>query len=77
MPQKICTAAGANVARRNEEKAIAHGLGHVMGKLNDPLVSITDPAGTEIAWSSTGGVGFKASRTSALQASARLRRAGG
>ena len=77
MPQKICTAAGANMARRNEKKAIAHGLGHVMGKFNDPLVSITDPAGAEIAWSSAGGVGFKGSRTSALQASARLRRAEG
>jgi len=77
VPQKICTAAGANMARRNEKKAIAHGLGHVMGKLNDPLVSITDPAGTEIAWSSAGGVGFKGPRTSALQASARLRWAEG
>jgi len=65
------------MARRNEKKAITHGLGRVMGKLNDPLVSITDPGGAEIAWSSAGGVGFKGSRTSALQASARLRRAEG
>lgn len=77
MPQKICTAAGANMARRNEKMAIAHGLGHVMDKFNDPLASITDPAGAEIAWPSAGGVGFRGSRTSALQASARLRRAEG
>ncbi len=75
MPQKICTAAGANRARRNEKKAIAHGLVHVKGKFNDPLVSITDPGGAEIAWSSAGRVRFKGSRTSALPASARLSRA--
>ena len=77
MPPKSRTAAGAKKVRRKEKKNIAHGHAHIKSTFNNTIVSITDPGGAVIAWASAGQVGFKGSRTSALQASARLRRAEG
>ena len=56
--------AGAKKVRRKEKKNIAHGHAHIKSTFNNTIVSITDPAGAVIAWSSAGQVGFKGSRKS-------------
>jgi small subunit ribosomal protein S11 len=61
-PQK--RAATAKKVRRKEKKNIAHGHAHIKSTFNNTIVTITDPAGAVIAWSSAGQVGFKGSRKS-------------
>ena len=49
-------------ARRKEKKNIPHGTCHIQATFNNTIVSITDPVGNVLAWSSAGRVGFKGSR---------------
>ena len=62
MPPKSKT--GAKKTRRKEKKNVAHGHAHIKSTFNNTIVSITDPTGAVIAWSSAGQVGFKGSRKS-------------
>ncbi len=62
MPPKA--RAGAKKVRRKEKKNIAHGAAHIKSTFNNTIVTITDPNGNVIAWSSSGQVGFKGSRKS-------------
>jgi small subunit ribosomal protein S11 len=55
---------GAKKVRRKEKKNIAHGHAHIKSTFNNTIITITDPAGAVIAWSSAGQVGFKGSRKS-------------
>lgn len=55
---------GAKKVRRKEKKNVAHGHAHIKSTFNNTIVSITDPSGAVIAWSSAGQVGFKGSRKS-------------
>ena len=64
MPPKTGAKAGANTVRRKEKKNIAHGQAHIKSTFNNTIVTITDPSGAVIAWSSSGQVGFKGSRKS-------------
>ena len=53
---------------------------HIKSSFNNTIVSITDPSGNVLAWSSSGNVGFKGSRKSTpfaaqLAAEAAARRA--
>ena len=57
-------AAGRGRARRRVRKNVAIGQAHIKTSFNNTIVSITDPAGAVIAWSSAGQVGFKGSRKS-------------
>ena len=50
--------------RKKEKKNIVHGAAHIKSTFNNTIVTITDPAGTTVAWSSAGVRGFKGSRTS-------------
>ena len=61
MPPK---STGARKVRRKEKKNVAHGHAHIKSTFNNTIVSITDPSGAVIAWSSSGQVGFKGSRKS-------------
>jgi len=45
-------------------KSVPAGIAYVIATFNNTIVSITDPAGGVIAWSSAGRVGFKGSRKS-------------
>jgi small subunit ribosomal protein S11 len=63
MPPKS-RAQGAKKVRRKERKNIAHGVAHIKSTFNNTIVTITDPSGAVIAWSSSGQVGFKGSRKS-------------
>jgi small subunit ribosomal protein S11 len=63
MPPKT-RAQGAKKVRRKERKNVAHGVAHIKSTFNNTIVTITDPTGAVIAWSSSGQVGFKGSRKS-------------
>ena len=55
---------GAKKVRRKEKKNVAHGHANIKSTFNNTIVSICDPSGAVIAWSSSGQVGFKGSRKS-------------
>jgi small subunit ribosomal protein S11 len=59
-PIKIIKAKGS--------KNVHTGIAHVLATFNNTIVSITDPAGHVIGWSSAGKVGFKGSRKSTAYA---------
>src|ERR671924_1549830 len=48
--------------KRGEKRVVHHGLAHVHASFNNTTVTITDPEGNVVAWSSAGGIGFKGSR---------------
>ncbi|WP_149814786.1 30S ribosomal protein S11 [Serinicoccus marinus] len=50
--------------RRKEKKNVAFGQAHIKSTFSNTIISITDPTGAVIAWSSSGQVGFKGSRKS-------------
>ena len=64
MPPKKANAAGAKKLRRKEKKNIAVGQAYIKSTFNNTIVSITDPSGAVMSWSSAGQVGFKGSRKS-------------
>lgn len=47
---------------KREKKNINVGSAHIQATFNNTIVSITDQNGNVIAWSSSGGLGFKGSR---------------
>jgi small subunit ribosomal protein S11 len=57
-------AKGAGRARKKEKKNVVVGVAHVAATFNNTIVTITDPAGNAISWSSAGMMGFKGSRKS-------------
>ena len=50
--------------KRKEKKNIPSGIVHIQSTFNNTIVTITDPAGNVVAWSSSGVQGFKGSRKS-------------
>ena len=64
MPPKSRSTAGARKVRRKEKKNVAFGQAHIKSTFSNTIISITDPTGAVIAWSSSGQVGFKGSRKS-------------
>jgi len=57
-------AKGAGRARKKEKKNVVVGVAHVAATFNNTIVTITDPAGNAVSWSSAGMMGFKGSRKS-------------
>src|SRR3954464_15784222 len=51
-------------ARKKEKKNIVVGVAHVAATFNNTIVTITDPQGNAVSWSSSGLMGFKGSRKS-------------
>jgi small subunit ribosomal protein S11 len=51
-------------ARKKEKKNIAVGVAHVSATFNNTIITITDPQGNAVSWSSAGALGFKGSRKS-------------
>jgi len=56
----MATAPGKKKAKKN----IPVGVAHIQATFNNTIVTITDPAGNTVAWSSAGVRGFKGSRKS-------------
>ena len=52
--------------KRRVKKNIATGVAHIHSTFNNTIVTITDPHGNAISWSSAGALGFKGSRKSTL-----------
>ncbi len=50
--------------RRRERRNVPHGQAHVQATFNNTIVTITDPNGNPLTWSSAGACGFKGSRKS-------------
>ncbi len=62
-------AAGAEGVKKKDRKNVPVGVAHVNASFNNTIVTITDPFGNAIAWSSSGANGFKGSRKSTPYAS--------
>ena len=50
--------------KRRERKHVPRGQAHIQSTFNNTIVTITDPSGNVICWSSAGQNGFKGSRKS-------------
>src|ERR1700710_3291476 len=50
--------------RREVQKNVAVGQGHIKSTFNNTIVTITDPSGAVLSWASSGTVGSKGSRKS-------------
>ncbi len=50
--------------RKKEKKNVAVGKAFIKSTFNNTIISITDPTGAVISWSSSGQVGYKGSRKS-------------
>ncbi len=50
--------------KKKEKKNILNGIVHIQSTFNNTIVTITDPTGNVVAWSSSGVQGFKGSRKS-------------
>ena len=55
---------GKTRVRRRDRKNIPRGKGFIRATFNNTIVTLIDPAGNVIAWSSAGSNGFKGSRKS-------------
>ena len=77
---KVAAGKGKVKLRKKEKKNVVAGQAHIKSTFNNTIISITDPSGAVISWSSAGQVGFKGSRKSTpfaaqLAAEAAARRA--
>jgi small subunit ribosomal protein S11 len=54
--------AGKKTAKKKIRKSVPHGRCYVQAGFGNTIISITDPTGEVIAWSSAGHLGFKGSR---------------
>ena len=52
------------VRKRRVKRSIPVGVAHIHSTFNNTIVTITDPVGNVVAWSSAGAVGFKGSKKS-------------
>ncbi len=48
--------------KKRERRIVPHGVVHIQATFNNTQVTITDPDGRAICWSSAGAIGFKGSR---------------
>jgi small subunit ribosomal protein S11 len=48
--------------KKKEKRSVPTGLVHVQASFNNTIVTITDPIGNVLAWSSSGSLGFRGSR---------------
>ena len=49
-------------AKKKEKRVVPHGVAHIQATFNNTIVSISDPEGHVLSWSSAGRIGFKGSR---------------
>jgi len=48
--------------RKKERRVVPHGTAHIQASFNNTIISIADPEGNVVCWSSAGRIGFKGSR---------------
>jgi small subunit ribosomal protein S11 len=49
-------------AKKKEKRNVPHGVAHIQATFNNTIVTISDPEGSVLSWSSAGRIGFKGSR---------------
>jgi len=59
---KPAAEAAAPARRKKVKRTVAEGVVHIHSTFNNTIISISDPQGNIIVWSSAGAVGFKGSR---------------
>ena len=47
------------MAKKKKLKQVARGVAHILASFNNTFVTITDPKGNAVCWSSAGAAGFK------------------
>lgn len=55
---------GPGRQRRRERKSVPRGMAHIRATFNNTMVTISDPNGNVLSWSSAGAQNFKGSRKS-------------
>ena len=50
------------IFKKKEKKVVPVGVVHIQATFNNTIVSIADPTGNVVAWSSAGSLGFRGSR---------------
>ncbi len=58
------TATAATPKKKKSKKNVPTGIAHIHATFNNTIVTITDPNGGVVSWSSSGSNGFKGSRKS-------------
>jgi small subunit ribosomal protein S11 len=53
---------GKKTGKRREKRVVPHGVAHIQATFNNTILTLTDPEGGVVGWSSAGKVGFKGSR---------------
>ncbi len=48
--------------KKKEKRMVPHGVAHIQATFNNTLITISDPEGNVLTWSSAGRIGFKGSR---------------
>jgi small subunit ribosomal protein S11 len=48
--------------KKRERRVVPHGVACIQATFNNTIVTITDPDGRAVCWSSAGSIGFKGSR---------------
>jgi small subunit ribosomal protein S11 len=62
MAKQQAKASKKKAFKKKEKKVVPFGLVHIQATFNNTIVTITDPIGNVIAWSSAGSLGFRGSR---------------
>jgi len=63
-PNTAAAAAGAPTRKKKTKRNVPVGVAHIHATFNNTIVTITDPSGGVVSWSSSGCNGFKGSRKS-------------
>ncbi len=53
---------GGKDRKKKEKRIVPHGVAHIKATFNNTLITISDPEGNVVSWSSAGRIGFKGSR---------------
>src|ERR1700735_5220643 len=62
-PAKAAAKAGKKKSfKKKEKKNVPAGIVHVQASFNNTIITITDPMGNVLSWSSSGSLGFRGSR---------------
>src|SRR5881628_1826674 len=61
-PAKAAKAGKKKSFKKKEKRHVPTGIVHVQASFNNTIVTITDPVGNVLSWSSSGSLGFRGSR---------------
>jgi small subunit ribosomal protein S11 len=61
-PKTAAKAGKKKTFKKKEKRSVPVGVVHVQASFNNTIITITDPMGNVLAWSSSGSQGFRGSR---------------